>query len=85
LLFRGEKGKEGTMPQSKTFLYTVHKFENGVRTGFVAAHDSPKLIYAEDECDAKVRVTAKLAKAGEFDPDDPAKKVEVEILYPLAK
>jgi hypothetical protein len=67
--------------KDQTFLYVVHKLEDGKRCGFV--DDTPKAVSAPDECDARMRIAARLAKAGTYDPDDP--KVEVEILGPFGK
>ena len=72
------------MPKPQTFGYTVHEIENGVRKGYVEGHDVPKLVFANDECDAKVRIYAKLAKDGKYDPDTTEKKAEVEILFPFS-
>jgi len=68
--------------QLTTFTYAVHNLDgDGKRCGFV--HESPKLISAVDEGEAKMRIAGRLAKDGKYDPDKPT--VEVEILSPLAR
>jgi len=70
------------MPQKPTtFVYAVHKLdEQGNRCGYVT--DSPKLIDAVDEGDAKMRIAGKLAKEGQYDPDKPTVDIEVHPFGP---
>ena len=67
----------------QTFMYCVHRKDTGVRKELIGG-DAPKLMTAESEDDARMKITARLAKAGDYDPDDMAKDVEIEILCPLA-
>ena len=57
------------------YTYIVRKLDDeGKPAGYV--NKSPELIDAVDLADAKMRVVARLAKSGVYDPDDP--KVEVD-------
>ena len=76
---RQAKWKEGIVPQKPqlhTFAFAVTKLdEDGNPASLV--EDQPKLVLAPTEVDAKIKVLARLAKEGVYDPDAPEVGVQL--------